>query len=261
MARMAVGISTITALNRNGRRTTPTCSEVARGNSKATFPAVGADFWNLSNYPTQPVSCEIGTHTPQVLSVVQRDAPTPPPPPPVSKNQLRMPTGVRLRGVNIVPTFTAVTPADQGSVWSAMWRTWDWAGWLQPQIDDAAKIGNAVRFFGNTHCIAIGTVTGQHTWPTGGRCWITARASAYTCTRVVATSATGAGCPTPRQSTYTANGPTTSNRLFDFDRAISTKSGLRPAVLRVQWNRIRRPEFSRLRNPQPLRLTCLTSRL
>ena len=40
-----------------------------------------------------------------------------------------------------------------------MWRTWDWAGWLQPQIDDAAKIGNAVRFFGNTHCIAIGTVT------------------------------------------------------------------------------------------------------
>ena len=31
--------------------------------------------------------------------------------------------------------------------------------------------------------------------------------------------------------------------------------------LRVQWNRIRRAECSRFRNPQPTRLTCLSSRL
>jgi hypothetical protein len=74
-------------------------------------------------------------------------------------NQLRIPAGVRLRGTNIAPVFAGFIPADQGSVWAAMWRTWDWTGRLKPQIDDAAKIGNAIRFFGNTACMAQGTVT------------------------------------------------------------------------------------------------------
>jgi hypothetical protein len=50
-------------------------------------------------------------------------------------------------------------------------------------------------------------------------------------------------------------------RLFDFERAIQHEVQVAVRRLRVQWNRIRRAEFSRLRNPQPLRLTCLTSRL
>ena len=71
----------------------------------------------------------------------------------------KIPASTRLRGVNIVPTFAAeVIPADHGSVWAAMWRTWDWNGRLKPQIDDAAKIGNAIRFPGNTACMAQGTV-------------------------------------------------------------------------------------------------------
>jgi hypothetical protein len=72
---------------------------------------------------------------------------------------LKIPANTRLRGVNIVPTFAAVIPADQHSVWSAMWRVWNWNGWIKPQIDDAAAIGNAIRFFGNTHCIAQGNIT------------------------------------------------------------------------------------------------------
>jgi hypothetical protein len=73
-------------------------------------------------------------------------------------NQLRIPAGVRLRGTNISPVFADIIPADQGSVWAAMWRTWDWTGRIKPQIDDAAKIGNAIRFPGNTACMAQGTV-------------------------------------------------------------------------------------------------------
>jgi hypothetical protein len=73
---------------------------------------------------------------------------------------LRIPANTRLRGVNIVPTFAAeVIPADQHSVFSTMWRVWNWNGWIKPQIDDAAAIGNAIRFFGNTHCIAQGNIT------------------------------------------------------------------------------------------------------
>lgn len=77
-----------------------------------------------------------------------------------SEAGLKIPASTRLRGVNIVPTFAAgVIPADQDSVWSAMWRLWNWNGWIKPQIDDAAAIGNAIRFFGNTHCIAQGNIT------------------------------------------------------------------------------------------------------
>jgi glycoside hydrolase-like protein len=73
---------------------------------------------------------------------------------------LRMPGNVRLRGVNIVPSFgVKYLPVDKESVWAAMWRTWDWNGWLRPQLDDAAKIANGIRFFGNTACIAQGSVT------------------------------------------------------------------------------------------------------
>ena len=73
---------------------------------------------------------------------------------------LKIPASTRLRGVNIVPTFDAgVIPADQHSPWSTMWRVWNWNGWIKPQIDDAAAIGNAIRFFGNTHCIAQGNIT------------------------------------------------------------------------------------------------------
>ena len=72
---------------------------------------------------------------------------------------LKIPASTRLRGVNIVPTFAAgFIPADQDSVWSANWRVWNWDGWIKPQIDDAAEIGNAIRFIGNTHCIAQGNI-------------------------------------------------------------------------------------------------------
>jgi Cellulase (glycosyl hydrolase family 5) len=70
-----------------------------------------------------------------------------------------VPPGTRIRGANITPLFANIIPADQESVWAAMWRSWDWSGRLQPQIDDAANVGNAVRFFGNTACIAQGSVT------------------------------------------------------------------------------------------------------
>ncbi len=77
-----------------------------------------------------------------------------------SEAGLKIPASTRLRGVNIVPTFAAgIIPADRDSVWAAMWRVWNWSGWIKPQIDDAAAIGNAIRFFGNTHCIAQGNIT------------------------------------------------------------------------------------------------------
>lgn len=52
-----------------------------------------------------------------------------------------------------------MTAQDGNDAWSAMWRVWDWGSWLKPQIDDAAKVGNVVRLFGNTLCIGQGNVT------------------------------------------------------------------------------------------------------
>lgn len=75
---------------------------------------------------------------------------------------LKLPAGKRVRGVNIAPTFDGMGgsgTADNGSVWSYMWRSWNWTGRMQPQLDDAAKAGNAVRLFGNTHVIATGNIT------------------------------------------------------------------------------------------------------
>jgi hypothetical protein len=77
---------------------------------------------------------------------------------PVKRPSLIRP-GIRLRGTNIAPLFANFVPTDQDSVWAATWRTWDWDGRLKPQLDDAADIGNAVRFLGNTACIAQGSVS------------------------------------------------------------------------------------------------------
>lgn len=70
-----------------------------------------------------------------------------------------IPNDVRVRGVNISPLYAWTDTPDQGSVWSAMWRVWDWNGTLKPQIDDAATIANTVRVFGNTHAVTSGNIT------------------------------------------------------------------------------------------------------
>lgn len=71
----------------------------------------------------------------------------------------RIPNDVRVRGVNIAPLFSWIDTPDQDSVWSAMWRVWDWNGTIKPQVDDAATIGNCVRMFGNTHAVTAGNIT------------------------------------------------------------------------------------------------------
>jgi hypothetical protein len=70
---------------------------------------------------------------------------------------LRLPSNVRLRGANIV----ASTAADTGepTVWAAMWHVWDWNGWIKPQIDDAATVGNAVRLLGSTQVWLAGYIS------------------------------------------------------------------------------------------------------
>ncbi len=97
---------------------------------------------------------------------------------------LRIPSDVRMRGTNIVPR-----PGDdtsKPSVWSAMWDVWPWDDWIQPQINDAAAVGNAVRLWGASDAITSGmlsydtylsrwkqmldycTSLGLYIYPTGG---------------------------------------------------------------------------------------------
>lgn len=66
---------------------------------------------------------------------------------------------IRVRGVNHVLKFEDRLPEDEGSVWAAMWRAWDWENWIEPQLNDIAKVGNTVRFWGNTLVLALGNIT------------------------------------------------------------------------------------------------------
>ena len=70
---------------------------------------------------------------------------------------------VRLRGLNLIPDLSEMDTCDQGSVWSATWRAWNWDGRYKPQIDDASEIANGIRILGNTHVVTSGNITlGQY---------------------------------------------------------------------------------------------------
>lgn len=71
-------------------------------------------------------------------------------------NKILIPSNVRIRGSNIALDFGNTGGYDE---WAAVWIMWNWDGWLQPQIADAASIGNAIRFWGNTDCIASGAIS------------------------------------------------------------------------------------------------------
>lgn len=70
-----------------------------------------------------------------------------------------IPDDVRMRGVQISPLFSEIDTPDEDLVLSAMWRVWDWAGRIKPQIDDAATVANCVRMFGNTHVVTSGNIS------------------------------------------------------------------------------------------------------
>lgn len=81
---------------------------------------------------------------------------SPPAPAPAIDAGPRMPNGLKLRGLNHVGSFDQ---ASRDTIWGGFWRTWDWASWIRPQLDDIAKVANAVRFWGNTLAIADGSIT------------------------------------------------------------------------------------------------------
>ena len=70
-----------------------------------------------------------------------------------------VPAGVRFRGVNLAGSFTRTTAADGNDIWASMWGVWDWPGFIAPQLDDIAKVGNTVRVIGNTLVMALGRIT------------------------------------------------------------------------------------------------------
>lgn len=71
----------------------------------------------------------------------------------------RIPGGVKFRGVNLVNNFTQTTAADGNDIWASLWGVWNWSGLIAPQLEDIAKIANAVRIFGNTLVMALGRIT------------------------------------------------------------------------------------------------------
>jgi hypothetical protein len=70
-----------------------------------------------------------------------------------------IPPGVKLRGANLVGNYTQTTDADGNDIWASLWGVWNWGGLIAPQLEDIAKIGNAVRIIGNTLVMALGRIT------------------------------------------------------------------------------------------------------
>lgn len=76
--------------------------------------------------------------------------------------EMPLPADVRVRGANVVPTARPNgDPWEKygPNVWAAMWNVWDWAGWIRPQIDDAATVGNALRLWADTSVVSSGLLT------------------------------------------------------------------------------------------------------
>jgi hypothetical protein len=71
----------------------------------------------------------------------------------------KIPPGVKLRGVNLVGNFTQTTAANGNDIWASLWGVWNWGGLIAPQLDDIAKIGNAIRIMGNTLVMALESIT------------------------------------------------------------------------------------------------------
>jgi hypothetical protein len=67
----------------------------------------------------------------------------------------KIPDGVKLRGANHVGSFNQAND----DIWAGLWRVWDWSNWIRPQLDDIAKVGNTVRFWGNTLVMADGSLS------------------------------------------------------------------------------------------------------
>jgi hypothetical protein len=83
--------------------------------------------------------------------------------PPSLLGDPKTPVGAKIRGANHVLKFEDSDAVDLNDAWAALWRVWDWSGWIQPQLDDIARIGNAVRFWGNTLVLALGNLSlGQY---------------------------------------------------------------------------------------------------
>ena len=62
--------------------------------------------------------------------------------------RLRLPTRVKIKGLNVVPKASDITVDPAG--WGPMWNTFDWAGWIKPQIDLAITQGaNTVKVTGS----------------------------------------------------------------------------------------------------------------
>jgi hypothetical protein len=70
-----------------------------------------------------------------------------------------VPPGVKFRGVNLAGSFTKTTAANGNDIWASLWGTWDWSGFIAPQLDDIAKVGNTLRIIGNTLVMALGSIT------------------------------------------------------------------------------------------------------
>lgn len=62
-----------------------------------------------------------------------------------------VPPGTVLHGGNVTVNNTR---------WESLWSTWDWNGWIKPQVDRVAALGaNTVRLIGNSSAVAAGTIT------------------------------------------------------------------------------------------------------
>ncbi len=74
--------------------------------------------------------------------------------------KLRMPERRKLWGANLCCYVTDVLVVGSGA-WPAMWDSWDWDGWIRPQIDYMIGNGvgcNAIRVQGAAYAVQNGTL-------------------------------------------------------------------------------------------------------
>lgn len=80
-------------------------------------------------------------------------------PAPDKPSGVNISSSVKIRGANIGPRYAEVASVYQNNEWASMWGTWNWDGVIAPQLDDSAKIANAVRTVGSTLVMALGGIT------------------------------------------------------------------------------------------------------
>lgn len=73
---------------------------------------------------------------------------------------IKFPVSRKLWGASVIPTVTQCQTAPVSAAWTRLFTTWDWSGWVKPQIDYSVAVGcNCIHLIGGADGLHAGTNT------------------------------------------------------------------------------------------------------